>query len=97
MQNEDQGGTVRRFIANRPQIVGDIERSIRQKPSKAMNRKALRNTGGYWLSSNVCNCLANERKVFLFSGGGRKNSEGFLFLRVPSAEKVHVLSSGEMD
>jgi hypothetical protein len=58
MQKRGQGGTVRRFIANRPQIVGDIERSIWQKPSKAMNQKALRNTGGYWLSSNACHWLA---------------------------------------
>jgi hypothetical protein len=34
---------------DRPQIVGDIERSIRQESSNAMNLKALWNTGGYCL------------------------------------------------
>src|SRR5258705_11208862 len=53
------------------QIVGDIERSIRQECSKTMKLKGLWNTGGYCLSNNGYNQLAKDRKVFLFclSGG----------------------------
>ncbi|HWY99806.1 MAG TPA: hypothetical protein VNX17_01925, partial [Edaphobacter sp.] len=38
---------------DRPQIVGDIERSIWQESSKTMNLKGFWNTGGYLPSRNA--------------------------------------------
>jgi hypothetical protein len=98
LQSEYQSGTGRGFSANRPQIVGDIERSILQESSKTMNLKGLWNTGGYCLSSNAGAQLEEERKLFLFPGWKSKTRKNFSSsLAIKRLNKDRVLSRGEMD
>jgi hypothetical protein len=80
LQSEYQSGTGRGFSAKRPQIVGDIERSILQESSKTMNLKGLWNTGGYCLSSNALPSWNKRENFFSFQGGKAKRGKTFLRL-----------------
>jgi hypothetical protein len=92
MQGECQSGTDCRFLANHRQIVGDLERSIRQENHKMMNLKGFRYIGGYCLLSKACTELAKKRKVFLFwwpaSGSEGQNVGTALSVAVESALKA---------
>jgi hypothetical protein len=66
MQNECQSGTSGRFVVGHLQIVGDIERSIRQRSSKMMKLKGFWYTGGYCLSSKARTQLSKRENFFSF-------------------------------
>jgi hypothetical protein len=101
MQSEYQTGMGSDTARAIRKIVGDLERSIRQKSSNTMKLKGFWNIAGYCPSMRVGNSIGEERKLFLFwwrggiGKGKRRATSSCSSCR--ASKTASVLRAGEMD